>query len=105
MGKFEIIWRDVARGSCEEMQTQTSASTGVLEVSHFRRPSPCGLRPECNAITVAIKSPVDKQRTPTKKKKHRHNKHDVQRKQRLKQQHNKQKQQQVPKQQQRGPGR
>ena len=46
------------------MQTQTSASTRVLEVSHFRRPSPCGLRPECNAITVAVKSPEDKKRPP-----------------------------------------
>ena len=48
------------------MQTQTSASTRVLEVSHFRRPSACGLRPECSAITVAVKSPEDKKRTPKK---------------------------------------
>ena len=40
-----------------------------------------------------------------KKKKHKHNKHDLQRKQQLKQQHNKQKQQQESMQQQRGPGR
>jgi len=33
----------------------------------------------------------------TKKKKHKHNKHDVQRQQHLKQQHDNQKQQQEPK--------
>ena len=33
--KQSVLVRDVGRGSCEEVQTQTSASTRVLEVSNF----------------------------------------------------------------------
>ena len=53
-----------------------------------------GLRPEmhrdeADAMSVEAESAL----YMTKKKKHKHNKHDVHRKQRLKQQHNKQRQQ------------
>ena len=33
---------------------------------------PCGLRPDCNAVTVAVESPEEKKEDQTKKYKNKH---------------------------------